>query len=602
MLSLTIILTSSQKYKEGFFDFPDTAHNAFVKESEVKYDPLATTINPIQPSIPINTRTAALMASNTSGIKLVPSSNTYLTVPDNKYRIPDNVPGSFERAKSCEDAGNTCAAFNDPTFATNCGMSFDQKGTGAGGNPHVGGMYISSENRVAQIQRAANVLETGSAPYDPYKVYQPTFGKAKPGTFAITKDQCVIVKERVDCEAKQSFNSPNCTQCYSSQKFSRLDPKTGRLPSTLFLFGNGSVRVSSTDKSITLKQTNLDVNKPVQVNIPATAEGTAFSIIVELDKNGTPPPFIAGYIQGPTSRGDFKMDMMTLIQADQVSQSKPRVNGSINANGFKSLSIIPGIGQSYMNLSCLMPFTFLNMYDGDTLMCENGPVITKASSATFLDSDPCFSISNKPGNYKLECLQARWVDLGGTRAGTGYPSNQTKADDIQKDVNGNPLDIDTIVDILMPKMTSARTGKDPTGKPLSLAEWNAVSTWATGKSITTVCDGPAKDSGPLSPECLSYLYLNKGVSSHIGATYTLASSSVASMIGQLDTDNPNTYCRPGTIMDPSTVTGLAFGQKLGGVDAVKKVYDDYNRLANDNTKTNAQREEAIKMCYGIKLD
>lgn len=72
------------------------------------------------------------------------------------------------------------------------------------------------------------------------------------------------------------------------------------------------------------------------------------------------------------------------------------------------------------------------MYDGDALTCDNGPIITQAASAVFLESDPCYSKDNKPGNYKLECLQDRWMQLGGTTEGTGYPTSREKADAIQK--------------------------------------------------------------------------------------------------------------------------------------------------------------------------
>ena len=155
------------------------------------------------------------------------------------------------------------------------------------------------------------------------------------------------------------------------------------------------------------------------------------------------------------------------------------------------------------------------------LLVITGPIITQAASATFLESDPCFGKANQPGNYKLECLQTRWVELGGTPQGTGYPGNQAAADALQKDGNNQPLDIDTIVDNLAPKMISAATGKSSTGQNLSLTDWNNVSMWATGVPINTPCDGPASSTGPLSQDCLTYLYLNQGASSHIGPTYTL---------------------------------------------------------------------------------
>jgi hypothetical protein len=65
---------------------------------------------------------------------------------------------------------------------------------------------------------------------------------------------------------------------------------------------------------------------------------------------------------------------------------------------------------------------------------------------------------------------------------------------------------------------------------------------------------------------------------------------------------PNTYCQPGTSIDPATPEGLQFGQKLGGINAVKQTYDQINRLANDNTKRNTARSNAINQCYGVTLE
>ena len=598
LLIFLIILRHSTDYKEGFFDFPDNDHNTFVQNSKSKFNELTNTINLTDPALPITQDTSNAFKIALGGISTKPNSTTYNLGTKNNYFTPTNIPNNFQQAQSCETAGTTCDAFDDPAFAASCGMSFDNKSIGINGKPHIGGLYISPENRQTQTDAANNVLSTGGAPYDPYKIYQPTFGKAKPGTFSLTKDQCTVVKEKIDCAAKQTFNSPNCTQCYTSQNFARVGPETGKIPSILYLFGSGNVTVSSQNNIIMLPINDLDSTNPMTVAIPADAEGTVFSIVVQ-QPNNIPLPYVAGYIEGQTPRGTFKLDLFNLVESDQVSKVKPKLNGSITINGFRCLSMIPGSGQTYLNLACLMPFSFLSMYDGDALTCDNGPIITQAASATFLESDPCFGKANKPGDYKLECLQERWIELGGTQQGTGYPSNKTSADAIQRDVNGNPLDIDTIVNNLAPKMTSASTGQDANGKNLSIADWDTVSMFATGIPINTPCDGPTSTNGPLTKECLQYLYLNQGINSHIGSTYTLNASSMASMKGQ---NTANTYCQPGTSIDPSTPAGLKFAQSIGGINAVKQSYDQINRLANDNTQSNIKRSTAINQCYGVSLD
>lgn len=560
--------------------------------------------------------------------------------------LPDNIPNTFQQAKSCEAAGTSCSAFDDPTFAAQCGMSFDNKAIGSDGKPHIGGLYISPDDRQKQMDKANDVLSTGSEPYDPYKVYQPTLGKSKRGTFALNKDQCLVVKEKVDCAAKQTFNSPNCTQCYTSQNFARVGPETQRLPATVYFVGNGVIylgpqnagamhnytaeeqaQINSGKSEIAVCEatagqqyqgssgmipqcgggfccenvpfamiTTLNPNTPVSMPIMANSEGTTFHLAVETTDGSM--PYVAGFIQGQTPRGTFNLDLMSLVDKDYTTNKRPRINGTTTINGFKSFVFIPG-ANNQVTLNGMIPFSFLSIYDGDALTCDNGPIVTQAASATFLESDPCYGKANKPGNYKIDCLQTRWVELGGTQQGTGYPGNQAAADLLQKDANGNPLDIDTIVNNLAPKMTAALTGKDASGKDLSLPDWNTVSMWATGIPINTPCDGGFPDGGPVSQECLSYLYLNQGVTSHIGATYTLSPSSMASMKGQ---STPNTYCQPGTPLDPSTPAGLKFGQSLGGINAVKQSYDQINRLANDNSQSNAARTAAVNQCYGVSMD
>lgn len=237
--------------------------------------------------------------------------------------------------QKCEAAPNTCDAFNDPTFAANCGMSFDVKGTASDGTAHVGGLYIGADDRYDQETDATTVHQTGSAPYDPYKVFQPTIGTARRGTFSITKDGCNIVKEKVDCDSKQTFGVPNCSQCYTSRQFSRVGPETGRLPSNLYLIGTGNVTIKGI---ISLPSTNLS-NEPIKVEIPSKAEGQVFTITV------SNPTYISGCIQGPTPRGIFKLDLLNLIQSDTVTGIKPRITGTSKINGFKCYTLNPGTGK-----------------------------------------------------------------------------------------------------------------------------------------------------------------------------------------------------------------------------------------------------------------
>ena len=587
--------------KEPFRDVPANdvmaQHKNYIANSRIKLNELTNTINLTSPSVGIDPINASNMNDAVATVFARPTSTTHILEQTIPYSTPDQLPGILEIAQMCEAAPKTCSAFDDTKFAKNCGMSFDPVSVNSAGHTTgIGGLYISPYDRDEQMAAYKNVQQTGAAPYFPLKTLAPTIGKSKTGTFALTKDQCTIVKETVDCESKQTFGLPNCTQCYTSGQFSRVGPESGRLPSTINLYGSGTVAISSSNGLIALQQSTLDLGKGVQITIPPNSEGTTFTIAV----SGTLPIYLCGYIEGQTATGTFKLDVMTLTKKDTITDTKPRITGTRLFNGFKCFTLMPGNGKSSMNLSCLLPFSFVNMFDGGALTCENGPIITREDSATFLESDPCYGKENAPGNYKLECLQARWTELGGTPQGTGYPSTNALADAIQKDASGGNRSIDTIVDALAIKMAQAQSGNDANGVALSIPDWNTVSMYATGTPITNPCDGANNANGPVSKACASYLYANKGVASRVGPTYTQPPFQAASLKEKFE-DVPNTFNYPGTIIDPISDAGTQFAQNLGGVAAVKQKYDEINRLANDNTKTNAERATALKQAYDINL-
>jgi hypothetical protein len=590
---LLILFVCSKTVKEGFLNDPVGSHNEYIASSQKKYNMLTNMVNPLDPAVPMNPTKANDVRQAINSLTAVPSSTLHNLTQENKHLYPDDTSSLFKMAKACEASTvNTCDIFNDPTFAKNCGLSFDINALNAEGKPHIGGLYISPNDRDEQIAVAKNVLETGAPPHDPYKVYKPTLGKSKPGTFGITKDTCIVVKEKVDCEAKQTFNSPNCTQCFTSQDFARVGPETGRIPMTLTLTGNGYVTIAGI---IALDRVALD--GPKQVQIPGGSEGQTFTVTV----TGGSPTYLSGYIQGETPRGAFKLDLMNLVQSDTVTNAKPRISGTKTINGFRCMAMIPGTGKTAMNIACLIPFSFMNMYDGDALTCENGPIITKASSATFLESNPCYGKANQPGNYKLECLQDRWLSMGGTPEGSGYPNTKEKADRIQRGPNGEPLTIETIVDNLSGVMQEALTGMNANRQPLDIPVWNNVSMYATGVPINTPCDGP----GAGTQRCASYLYTNQGAGGRIGQTYTATAQQQASkkegFTEPITEPFADTFNYPNAPLDPNTAAGKVIADSLGSISAQKQYYDATNQTANNNNLSNEQRAGAIKLAYGINL-
>jgi hypothetical protein len=623
LLTLVVIIWLQWSHTEGF-GLPVPGHQEYVEDSQKKLNALTNLVNLTDPVVPVKVVTAKDMYQATSHLEAKPTGTLHALSSDAAHEVPDALPVGLERAIGCQKAPKTCAAFDSAEFAENCGMSFDKQGVGSDGKPHIGGMYVAPDDRAYQITAAQKVVDERQPPYDPYRVYQPSIGAAKAGAFALTKDQCVVVKEKIDCDEKQTFNSPNCTQCFPSQSFTRVAKDTPRIPFTLYLAGNGVVRVSDvsdTKISLSLAPTQLDPNKPITLKIPADAEGVTFTISVSESSLIGPPLYLSGYLEGNTGRGPFKVDMNLLIAKDAEMDTRPRIMGMKTVQGFRCLSFFPGPKKKQMRLMCMIPLSFLSPYEPDAIYCDNGPLITTAASATHVESDPCYGKKNAPGNYKLECLQSRWVALGGLPEGQGYPTTQAKADAIQR-VGGRALNLDQIMDQLSVKMMEAITGQRESGEMMTIPEWNDASMWGLGIPIKSPCDGLQKDEGPLSKACLNYLYENRGTTSHVGSTFTLP-TQMASLkegfalpggglkegFGDLKAvegfaganEIPNTFLYPGTAIDPVNPSGVAFGQGLGGVEAAKQELDRIHRQANDNTRSNAERAKEVKQAYGVEL-
>ena len=597
LLIFVLVFYYSTRRKEGFASEIPAQLTALNEEAGKKFNPVTNLVNVVNPVLTFTQENSKSVQSALNTVGMTPTSGSYnVNAPRTQYEIPSSTPSTIVTAKQCEAVPGTCAAFDTPTFAENCGMSFDIEGTNSDGKPYAGGLYVSPDSRVEQL---SNSMKARDLHQDPYQVFQPTVGTAKPGKFALTKDDCVIVKERVDCESKQTFDSPNCTQCYTSRTFSRVGPEVARIPFLLLLTGKGSFQLKSSNSAIDKgTQTYVfdDKTPTHEIQLPGDSEGSQFTIVTAPANN---VQNIGGLIRGSTAKGSFSIDINHMVQADQETGTKPRISGTIKLQGYNIVRMIPGKGKTSMKLSCLIPFSFIDTNDYETGGCDNGPVITQANSAIFLNSDACFNKSNKPGDYNLECLQSRWISMGGTSEGTGYPSTKEKADAIQKNPDGSPRTLEAIIDILTVVMLQAQTGRSANGQQLSMEDWNTASMFATGKSISSPCDVDDMTTGPLSKECLSYLYMNQGTTSHIGPTYDLPTWTTANLAGQ---PVRQTYCQPGTNMDPNTEAGLKLGQSLGGVEQVKTYYNRVNRVANDNSLSNSDRQNEINQCYGVSLD
>lgn len=598
-----------RRAREGFAEImnPDVAkafnplHNEYVQTGASRFNPIQNLMDPnnnvlLPPDFSQqDVNNVQRNLRNALGPALaVPNDPSYQLKRDPKKNILLNAGGegtALAAIKTCEAIKSIdCNAFDNPEFAISCGVCFED-GKTSSGNPTVGGLYITEDDR-ASAEAVAKRMNSRTVNY------QPSTGKCASGMFVTTKEQCIALKKKIDCAKGQSFDNADCSQCFQDSSFRYTAPDLLKTSPSLVLTGSGRlsiVKVGSNDVNISATLSD----KPQEFELPNFSEGDVLQISV------TPATgSIAGYLIGVTPSGDFRMDIIRLIQTDMITGAKPRMAG-VKSVGEDSYTLIrPGRGQQSMKLALLNTFTFLETSEQEAIDCGSAPYITKESSATFLESSPCFKKGQRPGNFSLECLQKTFVEAGCTEQGDAYPSTQSKAQALMTGPDGRLLTVGQIAGTIYEKSLTAYTGMREDGSKLSVKDWDAVSRFCTGKSITSPCDFDNKDSGPLSAECLSYLWKNTGatenVPGNVGSTYSSSNKQAS-----LNATNNDRFCTPRGTMAPIDDNGkindvaVAAARAKGGVKAVQEFYNQIHLKANDNTQSDDARQSAVQQCYGV---
>lgn len=555
-----------------------------ITTKQQQYNPFMTLNNMTNPAMLLNSTTGTSVAGTLLYDKKSHSGN-FENTGMKKYPSTATSPKLFQLAQQCEKVNTaTCDAFNDPTFAQNCGLSFDKKGKDSGGNPHMGGMLYTQISRDSQSDSQSDSQQNTTP-------FTPTLGSSS--QFAIDSNSCIVMKQQIDCMERHSFNVPNCTNCFTSGTWNRLDPSANMIyPSFVFQGTANSVTIQTANAG----SINVSINPTTPTNVtipsPGISEGETYTILVTGEQGNT---FISGYLTANTTNGSFNMDVNGLVDIDLLTNYKPAVAGTQNVNTVSCFILQPGSGQSSMKLQGHMPFSFINPYDKNASTCDNGPISTQTSSLSFLSSeDPCYDPTKGPGTYSLTCLQQLFTQLGGSTSGTGYPKDQTTANAMLFDSTGSALDLDAITDNLHSMNIQASTGIDLQGNTLSVTDWNTASMYCTGTPIISPC-GSGNQNEVATQDCMIYLYQNQGATNKIGPTYSLGQNYTNSL------NNNMNYCRPEGTLNPATDTGYAIGKQAGTIAAIKQLYDTAHKTSNDNTLTNNQKSQAMQQCYGTNI-
>jgi hypothetical protein len=221
----------------------------------------------------------------------------------------------------------------------------------------------------------------------------------------------------------------------------------------------------------------------------------------------------------------------------------------------------------------------------DTALCPSGPIVTTVEATKKLQTNPCDKLINgkpqAPGTFTESCLKGIFLSSGCKRDGAAYPSTpQTKSN-----LAGTNNDVATMARAVKDLYLQATTGTDSTGASISPAQQASAVTNCLGNYVADPCNTPLFATGPQTPECLDYLWRNKGVKNpKIGATYPPSEASRSSGLGTKE--YPAYWCQLAGKMAPLTAGGkpnlpaIELANKQGSVTAIRDFYKQIHRDAN----------------------
>ena len=545
----------------------------------------------------------SLIAGNNEGSLGTETGSLTGTVIDSKlvdnYKLTGDKSGLFAIIKQCEALKTAdCSIFDKADFKKNCAVCLSPGGTNSQGVQSIGGRVLLESDRVY----------TDSQPTPKNAIvppYQPTVGTCPAGKLVSTKAQCLALQEELACENGANYGLPGCSQCFSDSSYSIVDKKVKGLVTgtgTLNIIGQGALIFVSDRNDI--RQYSLSMTTPVQIVLPNSEMTPFYLYVFNLSKDAIS---VGGYLTGPTVNGTFNIDLYRVIASDLVDQRKPHVSEKKTLNGV-DVSIMAPVAvsteQAIFNIMVLVgtsPFSFVDISTPAAAMCPSSPFITSQAGAEYLGSDPCYTKGSGPGTYKLECLQNLFLSNGCLQSGIGYPSNAVKAGALMTGDNGNARSLDDIARYIYSKATLTATGLI-NGVDATIGDWDVASKFCTGKPITSPCDTSTKNTGPLTKECLNYLWLNQGASNPLGATYSAWSRATS----LFKTGSNSRYCTAAGTLSPLKADGtdnapaIAMWQRKGGVARVKAAMNTLHQNANaqDSSMSDSDRATYMSQCYG----
>ena len=584
---VTVLFFIGFRYsKEGFFD----SHSDYVKRQAMQYNDIGISLTATQ-------RVGALGNSadpmlETAGKNAGPNAGPM----SKKHPLNTQVDGLWAQVAKCESVSTpNCAAFDDPNYVSSqCGMCL-----GVGQNSS----NVATTGGLLLLDKDAQAAQVGVPPgYLPN--YVPTIGSCPAGQMVSTKAECLALQAQLKCESSANYDLPGCSQCFANQSYSIVDPlKPGVVANygNIIVIGSGILSVTqagSTGSSITLSPTS-----ETEV-ILSVKEGSQITMNISKDPASSKQAYMMGYLYGQTANGEFAMDLIRTVISDDQTGRKPLDMGRGSLNGHAVTKMAPGFSKNSMVLRIMVPFTFVDTSTVEASRCKTGPYVTTSSAATFLESDPCYKKGSGPGKYSLDCLQNSWMSNGCTEGGKGYPGSQSTAAMLMSNPDGSMRSLNDIASYVYSQALITSTGLDAYGNQQSIMDWSTASVFCTGNPITSPCDTANSATGPLSSQCIAYLWNNQGSHSlsngranHIGATYNGGTSLFSS-------GSVKRGCQVTGTLSPINQDGttnqanFAYWSNKGGVQDVKAAMSQLQESATAKGVSNVDRILPFKQCYG----
>lgn len=635
-------LTGEALFNAG--DAPDLkGFGPYVEQGAVKYSPIMHLINPINnPLLPPDYTDKDVQEANKdvrnalAPLRASPQDPSFKMTKNPMEDIQTNVGDgkAIRWMQQCERVTKAdCNAFDDPGFAANCGICHEE-GTNSKGRGHLGGIYVSEDQKADDELRAKRL---GSNTL----FYTPSVGTCKAERFSTNKKQCLRIERTLECQKKQNFSVPGCSTCIQDDIFRYLDEELNRNSAYLMLVGKGSANLSNTTtgEQVTVELSEKEGKK---VEFKELLEGQVLQIVVNGDTAS-----IAGYLEGETASGTFKLDIGAITLMDAETGARPRMSGMTSIGSGRYTVLKPGRGKNRMRLQLTNVFTFIAKNETESGLCPAAPFNQKEESARILNAAECYKQGQEPGKFSQKCMKTLYEASGCKPSGTLNPTTERTARALQFDDKGRALELGDIAEYMYDVYQTAMTGKRGE-ETLSVNEWNEYTQGCLGKRVVSPCDKYDVVNGPLGADCLAYLWRNRGSSDNIpqgiGPTYygPTAIASLDKGFGTPPLDEGFTgrrgnvplaegfantnliqtrpegyadympltdrYCMPGGDLAPVDDKGkerpeaIAIAQSQGGVEAVREFYDRLSRQANDNSLYDVERKKQIKQCYGISFN